>query len=86
MYLLVKNRYTTQRTASPLGKVGVELGVECLYEGSHEGNLERWASDGAFPPEIHALVVCYEGGQDGQNYLDVGASREPTRQEAILFK
>ncbi|KAI6774272.1 hypothetical protein HG531_001121 [Fusarium graminearum] len=84
--LLVKDRYTTQGTASPLGEVCVEFGVKCLDEWSHEGDLECWASYGTFPPDIHELVVCYEDSKDGDSNLSFAASFEPTREEAILLR
>lgn len=56
--LLVEHRNATQRTASPLSKIVVELGIEYSDEGAHERDLESWTGNWALTPKIHELIVC----------------------------
>jgi hypothetical protein len=48
----MKDRDTTQITAVPFGLVLMELGINRLEEGAHEGDLPCWTDNGAFEPDV----------------------------------
>lgn len=48
----MEDRDTAQRPAGPLGEVGVELRVQRLDKGAHEGDFEGGTGDGAFADEV----------------------------------
>ena len=50
--LLVEDGDTAQRTAEPLAMVLLELGVDGLEEGSHEGKLPGGTNDGALVLDV----------------------------------
>jgi hypothetical protein len=72
----VENRDTAQCATTPLNEVLVEVRMECLDEGTHEGDFESWSRNRALPPLVHTLVVGDQDQNSSKDDLPTGPSTE----------
>ena len=49
----MENGDAAERSARPLGKIGVKFWMECLNKGTRERNLESRANNGTLSVEVH---------------------------------